>query len=322
MKVNIFGVGRSGTKAVQLYIAYAIAQKEKKVRVNYEPYFLQTTKGPISFEGIKYDLSSDFFLKTQVSLSKKHQQFLKKMVDHKDLSVVTKFIRGNGRINAINEIIKPDLSIVVVRDLYEVLSSVLLMDWNLYDIGSGHFRLSYGIFLDKIIKEAEQKLPLTIDLNEIKKSLPKRIGFNAIYWYLMNLSAITDKEPDTFILNYKKINDIRSILNEKKISTEYDISESFFEGSKLHKDFPLITTDTSPISKIQRGLNEFMFYGRRILNKQYILKRQIVGETKEVSIIKDNNFLQIGTKQKMKINMGHNDLLQKLNEDILNRIKE
>ena len=37
MKVNIYGVGRSGTKAVQLYIAYLLARKFVKVWVNYEP---------------------------------------------------------------------------------------------------------------------------------------------------------------------------------------------------------------------------------------------------------------------------------------------
>ena len=38
MNIVVYGVGRSGTKAIQLYLAYMAAIRSGKVHINYEPY--------------------------------------------------------------------------------------------------------------------------------------------------------------------------------------------------------------------------------------------------------------------------------------------
>ena len=50
--ILIYGVGRSGTKAIQLYLSYLIALQEEKMWINYEPYFWLTRKTKaVNFEG-------------------------------------------------------------------------------------------------------------------------------------------------------------------------------------------------------------------------------------------------------------------------------
>ena len=38
MKINIFGVGRSGTKGIQMYLTLCMLERFKKIGINYEPF--------------------------------------------------------------------------------------------------------------------------------------------------------------------------------------------------------------------------------------------------------------------------------------------
>ncbi|MDP9740812.1 UNVERIFIED_ORG: hypothetical protein QFZ59_002642 [Bacillus sp. B2I3] len=137
MKINIFGVGCSGTKAIQLYIAYLIAKKEGMVRNNYEPYYWMNRRvKDLSKEGINFHINSDIINMDGI-ISEEHINFLTSLISE-HVSTVTKFIRANGRIKAINRIMKPDYTIVIIRDLYEVLTSLSKNEWDFLGKGLSH----------------------------------------------------------------------------------------------------------------------------------------------------------------------------------------
>ena len=51
MHISIYGVGRSGTKAIQLYLSYLLAQKHGQVWINFEPYFGSIKTNFVNYEG-------------------------------------------------------------------------------------------------------------------------------------------------------------------------------------------------------------------------------------------------------------------------------
>lgn len=158
LRINIFGVGRSGTKAVQLWLAYMLANKYGEVLVNYEPFHHLSKSGGQSEWGKRIHLSLPFLTRQTEYSGNSFPSFCRTLTRHP--IVITKFIRATGRINLINAYTKPDLSFLVVRDLYEVLNSVGKLTWNLFDdekklapLASGRTRnLPYGFISSQIGK--------------------------------------------------------------------------------------------------------------------------------------------------------------------------
>lgn len=262
MRINIFGVGRSGTKVVQLYIAYLLAKKYGKVRINYEPYFWHSPKGQVSFEGLHHHLNSPQFIESSKLLSKEHKEYLKGLVDTPDgIPTVTKFIRGNGRIGAINEITKPDLTIIVVRNLYEVLSSICQMDWDFYSVGYSYFKGSYRSFL-KSYKTELKGQPFFSNHEDIIPEKSDRVLDNALYWYGMNKAALNLKDPKNILyLNYSQIvgfgERLKSYLPEIEIEP---IEREKFEGANIHSNYPLEETQSERFPPFQLTWNELQLY--------------------------------------------------------------
>jgi hypothetical protein len=263
MRINIYGVGRSGTKAVQLYIAFLLAKKFGDVQLNYEPYFYYSRRGPLSFRGIKHDLSTKFLLSDQDKLSSGHKKFLRDLVNH-DLPIVTKYIRGNGRIKQINDETKPELSVVVVRSLFGVLSSVIRMDWDFYQHGSSKFKLTHNNFSRKVVNGAIQ-LGLVHDKHiDTFKNVNKldRITTNAIYWYLMNKHALQFGAENSMFVNYEDISGLPGkIKSALQLDVDFgdDISSEKFQGKNIHSNYPLgnhkeVSLSTRYLSVINEGL--------------------------------------------------------------------
>src|SRR6185503_8811963 len=94
---------------------------------------------------------SPHFATSSSEFSRGTIRFLKKLSDHPG-SIVTKFIRGNGRARAIAEILRPDHSIIIIRDLYEVLLSVMKTEWDFWSVG-----WDYQVNWDDFVKEVSQK---------------------------------------------------------------------------------------------------------------------------------------------------------------------
>jgi hypothetical protein len=149
MNILIFGVGRSGTKAVQLYLSYLLSQKNGSAWINYEPYFWLNRKTvSINYEGLYHHSSSPHIATDPSQLSRRHRNFLQQLSNHKE-DVITKFIRGNGRTRAIIPLIQPDHTFVIVRDLYQVLKSVLRTNWDFLSVGF-EYKLNWENFMNEV----------------------------------------------------------------------------------------------------------------------------------------------------------------------------
>ena len=170
MKITIFGIGRSGTKAIQLYTAYYVAKKYQKVRIVYEPFFMHSRKKG-SENSFAYRVHS-----TAPIVNAENSSSLNNLINsfnfNDEIATVYKFIRGNGRIDMINDTLKPDLSILVVRDLYEVLASIAVQTWNMEDRWN------------KIQSELIDFYPEAEYLTH-----PNKLMRHAAYWYCLNKYA-------------------------------------------------------------------------------------------------------------------------------------
>ncbi|MCX6276176.1 MAG: hypothetical protein NTV09_13325 [Bacteroidetes bacterium] len=235
MHILIYGVGRSGTKAIQLYLAYLLALNEENVWINYEPYFWLSRKTKaVNFEGFYHHTHSPHFAKETGEFTGAHRKFLKNLADH-DGSIVTKFIRGNGRIGAINEVLKPDHCLIIIRDLYEVLLSVMRTEWDFWSVG-----WDYQVNWESFIEEVRKK-EMFENFDWILSQIEDRVDQNALYWYAMNLAALNSNPQDVHWVDYKRIGAIEGIA--KKIFNLNELPEIFrqekFSGENLHRNYPL-----------------------------------------------------------------------------------
>jgi len=211
-KINIFGLGRSGTKALQLYIAYIFAKNEGRIHLNYEPYNFLTKAGPLNYAGLYYNYNSKLFVKDVSEFNLGHRNFIKSLIPKTNSSIITKFVHANGRIRGINKIMKPDLTIIIIRDLFETLSSLARMKWDYLTFGYFLLRNTYINIWDKFIMEVKD-LNLVEDLNEILKQLNDVYHMNAFYWYCMNLSALNYRHDNTIFIDYKDLKYLAKILD-------------------------------------------------------------------------------------------------------------
>lgn len=220
MRVNIFGVGRSGTKSLQLFISYALLQKNNEIKINYEPYFWATRLlGVKSFDGIRHHLTTKHFTRKVEDFSNEHQAYLKSMVQAP--VVVSKFIRANGRIEPISKITESDYDILIMRDLNDVINSLQKQAFDFTSIGS-KIKINY---LKQFLKDAKQS-GLKID---------DRKSPDVIAWDLYNQSA--QKVNNLIIIKYENLND-PDYLSDKLAFL--DIDKSFcekyreFRGNQIH----------------------------------------------------------------------------------------
>jgi hypothetical protein len=260
MKINIFGVGRSGTKAVQLYIAFLLSQENEAVRLNYEPYFWCSRFGNLNYKGLNYHLNEPQFCLNAKDFSHSHKKYLKGLVGG-NFPVVSKFIRGNGRINAINETLRPDHSILIIRDLYQVLNSLLQQDWDLSSVGYSYFKHTYRSYWPELKKHVKELKNFPFK-NRIEQDGYSLIHRNAYYWYAMNRFAIENAQPDLIILPYNNITKLNSIVYERLGIKNYrfKIDDEVFFGKNIHSQAPLINIANDSPNKLWQKLNEFIFF--------------------------------------------------------------
>lgn len=324
MNINIYGVGRSGTKAVQLYLAYLLAEEYGSVRLNYEPYFWQTRlTNSVSFEGLRYHLESPQFCSNVSDFSTQHIKYLNRLTDKGDMPVVTKFIRGNGRISVIDDIMKPDHSVLVIRNVYEVLESLLLMDWDFFSVGYPYFNHSYVSYWGQI----EQYLE---DLSDFpwKKDLPTfvydRIIKNACYWYAMNRSALEQLPSGGLVLQYENISTLEGWAKKKLgiQSNVRSISDPMFRGENIHENFPLNDISLSNFFSWVERWNEMHFYyiSRNNKFKWIPIATSNIGSISSISKSAPNSNA-INNNLKIKIKLPPHPVLDYLNQDIAERIK-
>lgn len=311
-KINIFGVGRSATKAVQLYLGYLSAKKKNKVKLNYEPYYWQDRLlSEINYEGVFSHIQTPLFLSNMDQISEKDKNFLNKLnITNKDVDIINKFIRANGRAEIINEITKPDYTIVVIRDLYQVLSSLTGQSWNL--LGK---KINYPNVWEKLINEVK-KNNLVDNLESILNQINSEQDRNAFYWYVMNLVILESKVNKVFYINYKNLGKIKKIVKDIGInSNPPSIYNEIFYGDKFHTNYPLKAIDIKEkyfknfINSIIKKLNLFKA-GLEVPYKEFGTVNRIT-EEKNIEERKSNN--------KEKQNIKKNELYEYFNSKIFDK---
>jgi hypothetical protein len=312
MNILIYGVGRSGTKAIQLYLSYLIARNEGQVWINYEPYFWLNRKTKVvNFEGFYHNTNGPHFAERASEFSKGHIRFLKKLCSH-NISTVTKFIRANGRINAIGEAYHADHSIIIIRDLYEVLLSVMRTEWDFWSVG-----WDYQVSWDDFIKEVREK-NIVENLDWCLNEIVDRIDQNAFYWYTMNLSALKNDNGKHFWIDYRDIGEVENIA--KSIFKTDELSEPFnsvkFSGENLHLNYPLESTEDT---------NFYSHISNQILYKMQLFKRYgwflAPGNTGSMATINKNYYLVEEKSKGPSVVIQKRDIYEFFNEDIKSRLE-
>jgi len=313
MHIVIYGVGRSGTKAVQLYLSYLIAQMEEKVWINYEPYFwLDRKTKAVNFEGFYHHSHAPHFAESANEFGKSHIRFLKKLSDHSE-SVVTKFIRGNGRVKAINEVFQPDQTIIIIRDLYEVLLSVMKTEWDFWSVG-WDYQVSWEEFIDEV-----KRKNIVDNLDWCMNQIEDRLDQNAFYWYTMNLTALRSEVQNIHWIAYKQIGEIEDLA--KYIFKVEVLPEPFrskkFSGENLHVDYPLESIESTGFRS--HLLNQVLYKSQLFKKYGWFIPPQNTGSlatiNKDYYLVEEKN---IGTS----VVIQKKDLYEFFNEDIKNRFEK
>ena len=192
-KINIFGVGRSGTKAIQLWLAYLLIQKFGKIKLVYEPFLYKNRFLEANFTGKLIHKYTPLFLDDKnCHEAPEYFSMFCKSISGKE-PTIAKFIRGNGRINTINEITNPDFSVLIIRDLYNVLESISLQTWNLVEN-----RYEW----ERLANFTEKRYPELRDSNFDWRKAANSMVKNAIYWFTMNMYALEHLDDRTIVLNF------------------------------------------------------------------------------------------------------------------------
>ncbi len=321
MIVNIYGVGRSGTKAVQSYLAYHLALKYDRIWINYEPFRYLNRFGGINFKAFWYDQKIPIFTNNKASFTKRQIRFIKSLVSNRDV-VITKFIRANGRLVVINDLMQPDFTFVVVRDLYQVLSSVGSDIWDFFRVQSVGFPLSRYDFFLKIMNDADKAgLIKPSHKKYIDNAIASNDRFlmNAFYWYWQNKYLLINDIKGAIILKYKELDKIEDILQSNPLFANIEvksIKDDLFKGRLIENSLVLKTTSKRIKLKLYFNLiNEFFFY---FMGRKFKWSLNIpMGKIGEESIIREHPKMPIKSLlDKIRINISPTDLLDELNNEI------
>ena len=200
MRLNIFGVGRSGTKALLIQILNMYSEKIEGFC--YEPFLFKYSNGELNYYAI-YKLINNDHLHISTSEVNRAKKIIKEIgiKDNKnDYVYVNKFIRACGYIKAFDN--EFDRNIIVIRKLNGVLTSVMRQNWKLFGFGDGIFPLVNKSFLKSVVNKIQDS-DLNYLLDDIDLSdYNDRIGRNALYWYLINMFLL-EAEVDKLIIPYE-----------------------------------------------------------------------------------------------------------------------
>ena len=312
MNIVIYGVGRSGTKAIQLYLAYMAAIKTGKVHINYEPYLWINRKTRLlNYEGYLYNSTSPHFAVEANEFTPRHRSYLGRLVEGKR-EVVTKFIRGNGRIKAINQIIQPDETVIIIRDLYEVLISLMRTEWNFWSVGFD-FHVDWYKFIDEV-----RKKEIIENLDWCLSQLNGLIDRNAFYWYVMNIAALKNEGEHLHIIPYSDIDAINPLgQNFYKLDHMQKVSDPCFNGELLHKNYPLTSNESRML--LQDIINSFLHKSKLSAKFKMVLKTNNLGSEAQINLApvkeKKPHCKPVG------IVLEKKDVFEFFNEDIAKRIE-
>lgn len=205
--INIFGVGRSATKSCLIQSIYAANRLGRSCWVNYEPYYWQNARAArASYYSLKAHETTPLIC-LQNERYRAHDVLLRNISDSDEDVTINKFIRGLGRVPRIKAVTSPDLNILVIRGLYDQMSSIFAARWDL--VGQG---LEHTSDRDRFIEEAAgikaNKIP---DIEFLVSRLKNRLDVNCLYWYVMNWLAIDELDQSDTLCVYEKYSPLKNV---------------------------------------------------------------------------------------------------------------
>lgn len=251
MKINIYGVGRSGTKAIQLWIAYVLFREKGPVQINYEPFRYKSRTLEFNGLGQAVHRYTPLFLDDRSTTPPFLAKFCQNLA--RNDNSVTKFIRGNGRIGAINKLMEPDVAVLVIRDLYQVLESILLQPW---DLAENPYEWK------RLYEFASIRYPELNTFDGEWQQTGNRVVRNAVYWFVMNMYALENLDQRTLIIDLSDITPLQEKFSQFGFQSAQtiDLSCSVFRGNNIHKQIFLKTISESK-SKIGNSASSYIRKG-------------------------------------------------------------
>jgi hypothetical protein len=321
LNLLVTGTGRSGTKAIQLYLALALLRRHPEIHLNYEPYLWKTRKGRFSFEGLAHHHKDPMFPVSEGELGGGHRRYFERLSQQAKSPVVTKCIRGLGRISVLRKALQAEVWIHVVRDLYEVLESLERQEWNLYEIGPPVFPYKKIDLWPQVLQGLEVlELPSGIksQLSQAKTEIEK----NAVCWYLDNLAVLSAKKGPDLVVPFEHLKESKARLLESLDMQASGMPVSFHDirGHQLRNDDWLVEADshTAHWDDLKHSWNEKVFR-EGFPNK--LLLAETIGQS--VNLRKEQTSHTVTSRYRpAKTSLPRTDFLDQLNEDILARIDE
>jgi len=320
LNLLVTGTGRSGTKAVQLYLALALLQRHPEVHLNYEPYLWKTRKGRFSFEGLRHHISSACFPVDRNQLSRRHYRYFERMADSAN-PTITKCIRGLGRMTFLKDVLEADVWIHIVRDLYGVLDSLERQEWNLFEIGPPVFPHGKLDLWTRYL-EGYKHLPVPKDIEKAIKHAKTETEKNAVCWYLVNLAVLSSKKGPDMVVPFQHLKENEARLLEPLGIQASDMPVSFHDirGHQLRNDDCMVEADshTAHWDDLKHSWNERMFH-QEFPNK--LMLAETIGQS--VHLQKERTSHPVTSRNRpTKTSLPRTDFLDQLNEDILGRVDE
>ncbi len=276
MNIYIWGVGRSATKSALIQAIHASSYAGKDVWVNYEPfYWSDRTASKINYYGLKCHEKIDLITPKESKLLSRFVRNLHANSSNNEIISITKFIRGLGRIDAINREVIGDVNILVIRDLYSLLSSVLTARWDL--LGQSLKYKNDWYRLENWIKINKSTYPQIF--NFYNRPL-NRIDKNAIWWFVMNFLAIDSIKRlngNIYFDTSNVFNDVSKKINNK-ISENTNFDVSGIRGNEIHSNNYFFNSLPSHKNNIINYINAFIFYSG--IHSKCLIKSDLGGFTK------------------------------------------
>ena len=246
MKINIYGIGRSGTKAIQLYLATVLAETYIPVRLNYEPYLYNSRLlGTHNHRAVGFHFQDPHLCADPARLSAAHRHFWQDLTTQSapDEAIISKCIRANGRAAAIDALTRPNFSILVVRKLGAVLRSCKSKGFNLHSVGV-RFEFSIWSTFEREIADDPEYRELAADSRALDTDLYR----NAMYWYFANKYALQHATPDLHVINFSALSTrLPEIVDAAGLLPHAapPLDKARFEGNLIHSNRLLINEGTA-----------------------------------------------------------------------------
>lgn len=192
----IAGVGRSGTKILQILLAYIIAHQRKDMSLFYEPLLWRSHElKKVEPAGIAVHKSLPMLIDPSFRPTDVQRKFFGRLGNVAGTTTVTKFIRMTGRVPLLRLLYPEARMLFIYREPVGFINSTLNVDFSL--LGPPHYESDYG----RLISEGRQHGLITDDQIEMLEEFPWKE--EAIHWYLMNRKALQDlRGTDALVFSY------------------------------------------------------------------------------------------------------------------------